>query len=504
MMQQLDIHKNDKIAICGQNMSNWAIAFMAIADYEGVAVSILPDFTGEDIQKLVLHSDAKLLFVGPVVERKLDFSQFSQLHGIISLRNFDLLWAQNESYKEAFMQSDVLFKNQYPHAIVPTDLNLPIDNADKLLLINYTSGTTSQPKGVMLSYGNLSANVDFGQRNIPNQAGWSMVSMLPLAHMFGLMYECLYQLAGGCHVYFLGKTPTPAILLKAFSEIRPYMVLTVPLVIEKICRKNVIPAIQRPFIKLFWNMPIIGNLIKKSVRKKMLKVFGGKLQHLIVGGAALNKDVEKLLKQIHFPYLVGYGMTECAPLIAYAPWTSFKRGSCGRPVDCAELKIDSSSPQKEVGEILVKGANVMMGYYKNEEATQAAFTADGWLKTGDLGTFDKNQNLFIRGRNKNMILSASGQNIYPEEIEDKLNSMEGVVESVVVEREGKLVGLVFPEWEKEGRAEMLGRTIKELMNENLEKLNKALPNFSKVSTIELVQKEFEKTPKKSIKRFLYK
>ena len=497
MFEKLGIKKGDRIAICGRNSSNWGVAYLAIAAYEGVAVSILPDFTSESIYDLTAHSEARILFVGPWVRGRIELDKMPNIDTFIAIEDLSIMQSKVNITAEDI---DALFKERYPQGFGPANLDYPKNNFDDVALINYTSGSTGSPKGVMITHKNLSSNVIYGQDNIPNDPTKSIVSMLPLAHMFGLMFEFLYQLAGGTHVYFVTKSLTPALLMKAFKDVKPYMILTVPLVIEKIFKKSIFPIINRPLIKALWYTPLVNLPIRKKVRKQLLTVFGGRLEILIIGGAALNEDVERCLKQIHFPYTCGYGMTECAPILCYEHWKKYKFKSCGKVVDRMELRVDSENPRKVAGEILVRGDNMMRGYYKNLQATDNIFTSDGWLRTGDIGVVDRKGNVFLRGRSKNMILGASGQNIYPEEIEDKLNSMEGVVESVVVERQGKLIGLVFPE----NISKINMEDIKQLMQENLQKLNKLLPSFSKLSDIEVVEKEFEKTPKRSIKRFLYK
>lgn len=495
LFREIGLKKGDKIAICGRNSSDWATTFLAVAAYEAVVVSIMPDFPAESIHSLVEHSEAKILFAGPVVWKTVDANKMPSLDAGISLEGFDLLFSKQEKIEKAYNDWDKSFEKNYPKGFSIEDVKYPTNNFDDLLLINYTSGTTSSPKGVMLTHRNISSNVQFGQENIPNQPHWNVVSMLPLAHMFGLVFECLYQLAGGCHVFFLSKTPSPQVLMKAFADVKPYMVLTVPLVIEKIFRKSVFPTIHKPLMRVLWYIPGIGRIIKNKVKEKVLNAFGGNLKYLIIGGAALNKEVELCLKAIRFPYCVGYGMTECAPLLAYEEWRKFKPRSCGKIVSRMEVKINSKNQYRTPGEILVRGENTMLGYYKNQEATDDVLIEGGWLRTGDMGIVDKKGNIFIKGRCKNMILGASGQNIYPEEIEDKLNSLPGVVESIIVEREGKLVGLVYPEPDLKN-AELL-------MEQNIIQLNKLIPTFCRISKIELVEKEFEKTPKRSIKRFLY-
>jgi long-chain acyl-CoA synthetase len=503
LFQQSGLQKGDKIAICGRNCANWAVSFLAVSTYEAIAVSILPEFPTKSIHALVNHSEAKLLFAGSVVSKAINAEEMPNLIGIISMNNFELLKANTQQVENAYQQWENAFKEKYPNGLSIDEVSYPKDNMDDPAVINYTSGTTSDPKGVILSYRSLSSNVQFGQDRIPNKPGWSMVSMLPLAHMFGMTFEFVYQLAGGCHVYFLSKTPSPQILMKAFADVHPYMILTVPLVIEKIFKKTVFPVINKPIIRILWYTPFIKNVIRKKVYTKLMNAFGGKLLHLIIGGAALNRQVERCLRQIKFPYTVGYGMTECGPILGYEDWTQFKAKSCGKAVDRVVVRIDSERPTKDVGEILVRGENVMQGYYKNPEATKAVFTEDGWMKTGDLGIIDSEGNIFIRGRNKSMILGASGQNIYPEEIEDKLNTLPFVLESVVVERKGKLVALVYPENDTFTKENVRFKDIKEQMQHNIIRLNRMLPPFCRVTEIELVDKEFEKTPKRSIKRFMY-
>lgn len=495
LFDQLGLQPGDKVAICGRNCSHWGIVYMAIAARRLVAVSLLPDYTSESIYDLVHHSDTKVLFVGPWVRGRVELNKMPDVESFIALADLSIMQSKHDI---DLADVDKAMAEKYPNGFGKDDVVYPKDNMDDLALINYTSGSTGNPKGVMVTHRNLSSNVVFGQDRIPNDPTKSIVSMLPMAHMFGLMFEFLYQLAGGTHVYFIVKNLTPSILMQAFKEVHPYMILTVPLLVEKIFKKQIFPAIQKPLVKALWYTPLINIPIRKKVYTQLMKAFGGKLEILIIGGAALNEDVERCMRQINFPYTVGYGMTECAPLVCYEHWKKYAFRSCGKGIDRLEIKVDSPDPRRVEGELLVRGENVMRGYYKNLQATDDAFTEDGWLKTGDIGVIDKKGNVYLRGRCKNMILGASGQNIYPEEIEDKVNSLDGVAESVVVERQGKLVALVYPEENKDKAA------LDALMKANLAAVNKLLPSYSQIASFELVEQEFEKTPKRSIKRFLYK
>ena len=507
LFEQMGIKRGDKIALCGRNCANWAVAYLAIAAYEGVCVSILQDFMAEDIAHLLEHSDSELLFVGPYVWKDLQHQTMpAKMKAALSLEDWKVLYSNDEM--SALLNGDAslndvvdkAFKAKYPHPLESEDIHFAADE-NRLALINYTSGSTGSPKGVMLNGMSLSNNVEVGMKMLPVEPGQRLVSMLPLAHMFGQVCELLYPLCSGTHIYFLTKSPTPSILLKALKDVQPYLVVTVPLVIEKIYKKNLDPTLSKWAIRSFWHIPGIGSLLHRRVRSALKSAFGGKLRYFICGGAAMNPVVEKCLMDIHFPLSIGYGMTECGPLIGGNPPKYFKARSGGVPVMNMEVKIDEPN-QAGIGEILVKGENVMMGYYKNEEATKAAFTEDGWLRTGDLGRLDKKKNIYIKGRCKTMFLGASGQNIYPEEIEDKLNNQEAVSESLIVEREGKLVALVFPDETLTKR--MTPEQILQIMKANLAKLNNLIPGYSKVADIEVQDKPFEKTPKRSIKRFLYK
>ena len=501
--REMGIKEGDKIALCGRNCANWGLLFLAIESYKAVVVSILPDFTAEGIYSLVDHSEAVLLYVGPNVKKKIDVSQMKGLKATIFMDEMTIVAAE-EKVQKAFDKADAAFQKAYPNGVAFNDVNYPTDNYDDLAVINYTSGSTGNPKGVMLTHLNLSGNVEFAHNRIPHKKGDTVLSMLPIAHMFGLMFEFIYQVCEGAQVYFLTQAPTPTVLMRAFAQVKPFMILTVPLVIEKIIKKGVLPKISSPAAKIMWKTPFLRRIIRGKVKEGLNKTFGGKLRYLIIGGAALNGEVEQVLHDIKFQYCVGYGMTECGPLISYEDWWAYTFHSCGKELPQCHVRIDSEDPTSKDGEIQVKGINVMKGYYKNEEATKAVFTEDGWMRTGDLGVLDKEGNIYIHGRSKNMILGPSGQNIYPEELEDKLNSMPCVVESIVVDRDHKLVALVFPDTSADGKKALGTKSLTQMMEENRTIVNKDLPAYSQISAIELVASEFEKTPKRSIKRYLYK
>ena len=501
--REMGIKEGDKIALCGRNCANWGLLFLAAASYKAVVVSILPDFTAEGIYSLVDHSEAVLLYVGPNVKKKIDVSQMKGLKATIFMDEMSIIEA-DPKVRKAFDGVEAAFLKAYPNGVTLSDINYPTDNYDDLAVLNYTSGSTGNPKGVMLTHLNLSGNVEFAHNRIPHTQGDTVLSMLPIAHMFGLMFEFIYQVCEGAQVYFLTQAPTPTNLMKAFAQVKPFMILTVPLVIEKIIKKGVLPKISTPTMKILWKTPIIKNIIRKKVKEGLEKTFGGQLRYLIIGGAALNGEVEQVLHDIKFQYCVGYGMTECGPLISYEDWFRYAFHSCGKELPQCHVRIDSEDPTSKDGEIQVKGINVMKGYYKNEEATKAAFTEDGWLRTGDLGVLDKEGNIYIHGRSKNMILGPSGQNIYPEELEDKLNSMPCVAESIVLDRDHKLVALVYPDTSADGKKFLGTKSLTQMMEENRNAVNKDLPQYSQISAIELVASEFEKTPKRSIKRYLYK
>ena len=498
------LKKGDRIAICAKNTARMAVSFLSVNTYETVVVPILSDFTPESVNHLVDHSESLMLFTDSDIWAKLDKSKMPLVKAVISVNDFTLLYADNDDVKKAYAAISETFASRYPMGFTGENVTYNTDNWDDLDIINYTSGTTSAPKGVMLTYKALSATIDFGQRYIPSSDKYTMVSMLPMAHMYGLTYEFLYPLCNGTSITFLGKTPSPSLLLSAMHDVKPYLLITVPLVMEKVFKSAIKPVLDKPVMKVLTRIPGINSLIFKKIREKLLSALGGNLQMIIMGGAPLNPEVEKWFKKIGLPYTVGYGMTEAAPLLAYEACTSYVPGSCGRSVDCAIVRIDSEDPQHVVGEIQAKGDNICIGYYKNPEATAAAFTEDGFLKTGDLGIIDAHGNIFIRGRSKSMILSANGQNIYPEEVEAVVNNQDYVVESVVVDRAGKLVALVYLDAEAMKKAGLDEETVADLHETIRINANKALPSYSQLQKVEVVDKPFEKTPKMSIKRFMYK
>ena len=498
------IQKGDKIALCGRNMSNWGTAFLATLAYGAVAVPILNEFKAETIHHIVNHSEARLLFAGDVVWEAIDPEAMPALDGVLRVEDYSLRFSRKEQLTEARARLNELFGQKYPERFRPEDVHYEYDRLDDLAVINYTSGTTSQSKGVMLPYRSLWTNLQFALNVFGITPGEKVVSMLPMAHMYGLAFEFIYEFANGMHIHFLSRTPSPKVIADAFAEVRPHLIITVPLVIEKIIKKRVFPSLEKPHIKLLMNIPVINDKIREKIRKQVVAAFGGRFKELIIGGAALNHEVEHFLHAIHFPYTVGYGMTECGPLLSYDGWKTFKPGSCGKAVDRVTLRIDSPDPQHIVGEILAKGDCVLTGYFKNPEATAAALDAEGWLHTGDMGIIDKDGYVYIKGRCKNMILSSNGQNIYPEEIEDKLNNMPYIGESIVVDRAGKLVALIHPDTDQMEADQVQENQLAEIMKDNLKEVNQQLPSYSQLGSYELYAEEFEKTPKRSIKRFLYK
>lgn len=501
LFEAMDMKDGDKVALASKNCAHWAISFLATATRRCVAVPILPDFATETIAGLTDHSESVVLFTESRMWEGMDVATMPRLKAAINVEDFTLLYAASEAYAEAAVKIEATLPKVYDESDKIAVTDYKFCDLDDLAIINYTSGTTSSPKGVMLTARNISSNIEFALSNIPVTDTDKIMSMLPLAHMYGMAFEFIYPISGGGHVYFLGKTPTPTVLMQALADIKPYLLITVPLVMEKIFKNKVMPTLNKPVMRILTSIPGISNIIYSKVRKTLLTTFGGNLRSIVLGGAAISLPVEKVMRKIRLPYTVGYGMTECAPLIGYSPWETFRLGSCGRAVTNVVVRIDSDDPANKVGEIQVHGENVMQGYYKNPEATAATFTQDGYLRTGDLGIIDKDGNIFIKGRSKCMILSPNGQNIYPEEIESKLNSMPHVGESLVVERKGGLVALVAltPDDQKDGNREELA----ELLEQNRLLLNKSLPAYSKIMKIEILEQGFEHTPKQSIKRFLY-
>ena len=501
LYETIGLKKGDKVALCAKNSARWGIGFFSANTYEAVVVPILADFHPDSVNSLVDHSESLVLFTDSDIWAKLDIEKMPKIQAVVSTADFKLLYAADEKIQAASDNLDALFAEKYPEGYKPEFISYPTDNDKDLAIINYTSGTTSAPKGVMLRYECISANVEFGQKRLPSYPGDKIVSMLPMAHMYGMMFELIYPLCGSACVYYLGKTPTPALLLGAMAEIKPYLVITVPLVMEKIFKGKVAPIVNKPVMKVICAIPGLNKIIFKKVHGKLISAFGGNVREIVMGGAALNPDVEKWFKRFKLPFTVGYGMTEAAPLMAYEDWWEFASKSCGKAIDTVEVRIDSEDPYTKVGEIQARGLNIMSGYYKNEEATKAAFTEDGWMRTGDLGLLDKKGNIFIKGRSKNMILSANGQNIYPEEIEAVINNQPYAIESVVVNRGASLVALIYTDSEK---MKADGVDVMVQMETLKAEVNKSMPAYSKISKVEVMTEPFVKTPKMSIKRFMYK
>ena len=499
--EAIGLKKGDKVALCAKNSARWGVTFFAANTYEAVLVPILADFHPDSVNSLVDHSESLVLLTDSDIWAKLDITKMPTIKAVISSSDFSLLYAADEKIQAANDNLDQLFAEKYPNGFSASDVAYPTNNDKDLAIINYTSGTTSAPKGVMLRYECISANVEFGQDRLPSYPGDKIVSMLPMAHMYGMMFELIYPLCGGSSIYYLGKTPTPALLLGAMAEVKPYLVVTVPLVMEKIFKSKVAPVLKKPVMKVITAIPGLNQIIFKKIRTTLLNAFGGNVREIVMGGAALNPDVEKWFKKFKLPFTVGYGMTEAAPLLAYEASRHFVSKSCGKCVDSVEVRIDSDDPYNKVGEIQAKGYSLMSGYYKNEEATKAAFTEDGWMRTGDLGLLDSKGNIFIKGRSKNMILSANGQNIYPEEIEAVVNNQPYVIESVVVDRGARLAALVYMDAEK---AKSEGVNLDEYKTVIMTEVNKSMPAYSKLNIVEFMDQPFEKTPKMSIKRFMYK
>lgn len=506
MFESSGIEKGDKIALCGRNSSAWAAAFLAVLTYGAVAVPILHEFTPDQVHNIVNHSEARLLFVGDVVATQIDATKMPNLEGIIYIPDYSLVLSRTDKLTYAREHLNEMFGHKYPKFFRKEHIHYYIDeNPDELALINYTSGTTGFSKGVMIPYRALWSNVDFGQHVLGAhiKVGDSIISILPMAHMYGMAFEFLFEFIKGCHIFYLTRIPSPAIIAAAFADIKPVVIISVPLIIEKIIRKKVFPKIQDPKMKLLLKMPGINNKVYDKICAQVTQAFGGNFYEVIIGGAAFSQEVERFLHRVGFHYTVGYGATECAPIIGYEDYKNFAPGSCGKAALHMQVKILSADPQNVPGEIICKGPNVMLGYYKNEEATKASIDNDGWFHTGDLGTMDAEGNIFIKGRSKNMLLGSNGQNIYPEEIEDKLNSMSLVSESVVVQEENTLVGLVFPDYDTAQAMGLNKNDLKDVMEQNRKELNTVLPAYCHLSEIRIHEEEFEKTPKRSIKRFLY-
>ena len=507
LFENSGVQKGDKIALCGRNSSQWAVAFLATLTYGAIAVPILHEFNAEQVHNIVNHSEAKLLFVGDHVVTVINPDEMPGLEGIINNPDYSLFVSRSEKLTYAREHLNEMFGQKYPKYFRKEHVNYHMEESpEDLALINYTSGTTGFSKGVMIPYRALWSNFDFAVHVLGSKikAGDRIISILPMAHMYGMAFEFIFEFLYGCHVYYLSRIPSPAIIAEAFANIKPVIIIAVPLVIEKIIRKKVFPKIQNNRMRLLMQMPVVNLKVNEKICEQVVNAFGGKFYEIIIGGAAFNQEVERFLKRIEFPYTVGYGATECAPIICYSDWHTFAPGSCGRAAVHMEVRIDSPHPKLVPGEILTRGLNVMLGYYKNEEATRQALDDQGWYHTGDLGTMDEYGNVFIKGRCKNMLLGSNGQNIYPEEIEDKVNSMALVVESVVVQRAEKLVAIVYPDYDEAKKLGLTNEDIRGVMEQNRTQLNMVLPAYAKLTEIEIRSEEFEKTPKKSIKRYLYK
>ena len=504
IFEECGLEKGDKVAICSRNQANWAVAFLSAMTYGAVPVPLLHEFKSSNIHHLVNHSEAKILFVDDVIWEGLTETEMPDLHAIIQVNTFKLLYAKDEKIVSAREHLNELFGKKYPMAFTPDALDYYEDSAEELAIINYTSGTSGFSKGVMVPYRAVLSNIEFARTVLPGLDNTkNVVSMLPCAHMYGLMFELMYELSVGAHVHFLSRIPSPKIIMNALAEVKPYIVVAVPLVIEKIYKSKVKPVLEKEGIKVLMRLPVLNKVVMNKIRTELVNAFGGEFYEVIIGGAAFNKDVEAFFKKIKFPFTVGYGMTECAPIITYDDWTVEKLYSCGKNAPNLEIKIDSSDQANVPGEILVKGANVFLGYFKNEEATAEVFTEDGWFRTGDMGVIDSEGSLFIKGRSKCMILGPSGQNIYPEEVEAVINSQPYVVDSLVVEDDGGLTALIYPDFQQGARDGMNQAAFVKYIEDILPELNKELPNYARLKKIKVMSEDFERTPKKSIKRYLY-
>lgn len=506
LFENSGIKAGDKIALCGRNMSHWAVAFLAVSAYGAIAVPILHEFTPEQMHNIVNHSDAKLLFVGDVVAKQINPDEMPNLEGIIFLPDFSILVSRSEKLTYAREHLNELFGKKFPKYFRKEHVKYFREaDPNDLAMINYTSGTTGFSKGVMIPYRALWSNIEFGKKELGAtiKPGDNTISILPMAHMYGMAFEFLFEFVSGCHIYYLTRIPSPAIVAQAFADVKPCIIIAVPLIIEKIIKKKVLPKVSSAPVKALLRTPVVGAKLKSKICKQVYEAFGGRLYEIVVGGAALNQEVEQFLTDIGFPITTGYGATECAPIITYDDWKDRAIGSCGRSVINMEVKINSSDPENIPGEILTRGYNTMLGYYKNEEATKEVLI-DGWYHTGDLGIMDKEGHVFIKGRSKNMLLGANGQNIYPEEIEDKLSNFPYISECLVVQRDAKLIGLVYPDYDEAKKNGITEEGLNEIMEQTRTELNNTQPAYQKLSHIELMKEEFQKTPKKSIKRYLYK
>lgn len=504
MYEHCGLVRGDKVAICSRNQANWGVSFLSALTYGAVPVPILHEFKAGNIHHLVNHSEAKILFVDDVVWEGLTETEMPALQAVVQINNFALLFARNKEIVEVREHLNELFGRKYPKNFGPEDIDYYEDSADELALINYTSGTSGFSKGVMIPYRALYSNIMFAYKVLPMlNCNSNVVAMLPSAHMYGMMFEVLYELTVGLHVHFLTRVPSPKIIMQALAEIRPDIVIAVPLIIEKVYRNKLKPLLEKEGIRFAMKLPVISNIIQKKIREELVNAFGGKFYEVIIGGAAFNKEVEAFMKKIGFPFTVGYGMTECAPIISYDDWKEEKLFSCGKAAPNMEIRIDSEDPENVPGEVLVRGMNVFLGYFKNDEATEASFTEDGWFRTGDMGVMDKDGSLFLRGRSKCMILGPSGQNIYPEEIECVVNNMQYVVDSLVIEDNGGLTALIYPDFHQGELDGLSGEELEKFLNDSLPSLNKELPNYARIKKIEVLPEDFERTPKRSIKRYLY-
>ncbi|MFC2151425.1 AMP-binding protein [Bacteroidota bacterium] len=504
MFEECKVNKGDKIALIGKNSANWAVTYLAIISYGATVVPILPDFLPNDVHHIVNHSDSVVLFTGDQIWENLDEKSMPNLRAIFSLTNFTILIEGNkEKITSVYNKLHDYYEDLYPGGITAEKINFDEVSNEEVGVLNYTSGTTGFSKGVVLPLNSLAANIRFARRNLPLDPGDNVVSFLPLAHTFGCAFEFLWPFTIGCHIHFLTRTPSPKIIIQAFQDVKPTIVISVPLILEKIYKKQILPLLDKASIKFLLSVPLIDKAIYSKVKKKLTDVFGGNFKEVIIGGAALNKDVELFLKKIDFNFTVGYGMTECGPLISYANWDKAKIGAAGKLVDTLEIKIDSTDPYNEIGEIMVRGENVMYGYYKNVEVTEQTIDSDGWLHTGDLGIIDEENYVYIKGRNKSLILGPSGENIYPEEIEAKLNNMPYIQESVIIERNNNLIALVYPDLEAVNQEKIDEARLNKIMEENKKEANLHLAKYMQISKITIYPEEFEKTPKRSIKRFLY-